>query len=86
MTPDIINGLFESLGGLFLAINCFRLYRDKKIAGVSLLPTVFYTTWGLWNLLYYPSLHQYVSFYGGIGVVVANAAWVGMAVYYRCKA
>lgn len=86
MTPDLINGIFEVVCGLFSAINCFSLYRDKAVAGVSLVPTMFYTAWGLWALVYYPLLHQWMSFGGGIGVVLANATWVVMAIYYKTKA
>lgn len=70
LNADLVNGLFELFGGLLLALNCFRLYRDKRLAGVSIIPTTFYALWGYWNLFYYPSLHQWMSFVGGLGVVI----------------
>lgn len=80
---DIINGLFESLGGLFIALSCWRLYRDKQVRGVSLWHVGFFLSWGFWNLAYYPALDQWFSFLGGVGVAAANATWVAMIVYYR---
>lgn len=82
MSGDIVNGLFELIGGLLLFLNCRRLYRDKQLKGVSVLPTMFYAAWGYWNLYYYPSLGQWLSFYAGIVVVTANTTWVALALYY----
>ena len=67
MSPDAVNGMFELLGAVFLVANCVRLYRDKQIKGVSPLPIVFFTVWGLWNLYFYPSVGAMWSFWGGIG-------------------
>ena len=82
MTHDVVNALFECGGGLLLIINVARLIRDKKISGVSVWPTAWWTLWGIWNLFYYPVLAQWASFAAGILVVLANAAWVGLAVWY----
>jgi ABC-type transport system involved in cytochrome c biogenesis permease subunit len=80
--PDAINGTYEFCGGLFLLQNCFRLYKDKEIKGVALLPSAFFASWGVWNLYFYPSLHQSLSFSGGLLIVIPNITWVGMAIYY----
>jgi len=82
---DIINGVFECGAGLLLLLNCRRLWQDKKVRGVSMLPVSFFTLWGIWNLYYYPSLGQMASFLGGLVVVGVNATWVGMAIYYTKK-
>lgn len=82
---DAINGCFEFMGAILLLLNVRRLLRDKRIAGVSLLPTAFFTAWGLWNMLYYPHLGQWWSFCGGVAVVVVNATWVALAVYYNAR-
>lgn len=82
-TPDAINGAFEAFGGVMNMVNVLRIYRDKGYRGISVLPTLFFTTWGFWNVLfYYPVLHQWCSFAGGLLIVLANAAWVSMALYY----
>jgi hypothetical protein len=74
--PDLINGAFELGGATVLWLNVRQLWRDRCIAGVHWGPTVFFTLWGLWNLFYYPSLQQWMSFTGGLAIVVVNATWL----------
>lgn len=81
--PDLVNGLFEFFGGAVNWLNVRQLLRDKKLRGVSKIPTVVFTTWGFWNLFYYPHLGQWLSFTGGIVIVGANAFWVYLAWRYR---
>lgn len=81
--PDLINSLFEFSGGLFILNHCRVLYAHKKVAGVSVLSTVFFFTWGVWNCWYYPHLEQMLSFYGGLTISAANCLWVGMLIYYK---
>jgi len=83
MLPDIINGLFESLAGIFILNNCWRVVKDKSVRGVSIISTAFFTAWGFWNLFYYPHLNQWVSFYSGILIVFANLLWVALMIKYR---
>jgi uncharacterized membrane protein YfcA len=80
---DVINGCFETLGGVVIAKNCLQLYRDKELKGVSLLPMIFFNLWGVWNLYFYPQMGAWWSFLGAIGIVVANSVWVCQAIYYR---
>jgi uncharacterized membrane protein YfcA len=82
---DIINGIFELGGGILLILNCFKLYKDKVVKGVSISVCAFFTVWGYWNLYYYPCLNQWVSFAGGILIVAANSVWVAMAIIYSRK-
>ena len=79
----MVNGAFETAGGLFILLSVRRLLRDKKVRGVSMLPVIFFTAWGFWNLAYYPSLGQWWSFAGGIGIVLANTVWLGLMFLYR---
>jgi hypothetical protein len=79
---DLINGCFELIGGILLFGNCWRMHKDKQLKGVSWLPTLFFTSWGFWNLLYYPALNQWFSFAGGCVIVLANTPWLGMTLYY----
>ncbi len=79
---DPVNGAFEMTGGLMQLSNCYKLWRDKRIAGVYWPATAVFALWGLWNLLYYPSLGQWFSFIGGVTIVVANFLWVCMAIGY----
>ncbi|MEQ1558104.1 MAG: hypothetical protein ABL933_04080 [Methyloglobulus sp.] len=83
MTADLINSAFEALGGIFILDHCRIVLRDKRVAGVSIIATVFFTAWGFWNLFYYPHLGQWSSFWGGVFLVLANCVWVGLLVRYR---
>ncbi len=84
--PDIVNGLFEVLGGLTTALNIRALMRDKEVKGVDWRLTFFYTAWGLWNLFYYPHLGQWASFAGGVVIVAGNAVWLALVIHYRRRA
>lgn len=81
--PDLVNGLFELLGGFALWANVSRIRRDKQCRGVNWQVTLFFTTWGFWNLFYYPHLSQWISFAGGLNIVAANAVWLTYALKYR---
>jgi hypothetical protein len=82
LTPDGINGVFEFVGSLLIWINVRALYHDKEFKGVRIGPTAFFFCWGLWNLFFYPHLGQYLSFAGGVSMVIANLVWVAQMVYY----
>lgn len=82
MIADYVNGLFELLGAFFILNHCFRLYKDKLVRGVSVVSTIFFTFWGIWNLYYYPSLNQWASFVGGVMIVLGNMLWIGLMSYY----
>jgi hypothetical protein len=83
--PDLVNGSFELLAGVVSLANCRTLHHDKKVQGVNPYVTVFFTGWGFWNLYYYPSLNQWLSFYGGLSIVGVNMLWLGMLLYYKRK-
>lgn len=85
INPDLINGTYETLGGLFLWRNVYRLHKDKQIKGVSILATGFFASWGWWNIFYYNWLHQPLSWWGGVCLVLANTTWVLQAIYYSRK-
>jgi len=80
---DVVNGLFEFAGGASALRNCFQVYKDRKVRGVSLWSAGLFTTWGFWNLYYYPSLGQWASFTGGLVIVTSNVIWLAMALKWR---
>ena len=81
--PDLVNCIFEAFGGFFIGLSVLKLHRDKQVRGVALPYVLFYTSWGYWNLYYYPSLGQWASFWGGFGVVAVNTVWFAQILYYR---
>lgn len=80
---DTVNGFFEFFGGFFIAISCWRLYKDKAVHGVSLWHVMLFNCWGVWNLFFYSSISLWWSLIGGIGVATANTVWTCMIVYYK---
>jgi len=83
--PDLINGLFEAFGFVAVMFSVVRVYKDKKVAGISLVTTIFFTSWGFWNLFYYPHLGQTFSA-GAAGLVcLANSLWCALLFYYGRK-
>jgi hypothetical protein len=82
MNNDMMNAFFEFGGGIAILNHCRVLYKDKTVNGVSVLSTIFFTTWGFWNVYYYPSLNQWVSFYGGLVIAFANLLWVILLLCY----
>ena len=86
MTPDFFNGCFEAAGSGFIWLHVRQVLKDKAVAGVSTVATIFFASWGVWNLYYYPHLGQWWSFTGGLAIVSANALWVALLIKYRRRA
>lgn len=85
MWQDGINGLFGSAGCFFVFLHVLRLLKDKKVRGVSIIGTVYFTLWGFWNCYYYPHLDQWISFIGGTSIALMNGTWVILILYYKRK-
>lgn len=82
---DGVNGLLERLGGVFILLHCYRLFRQKKVRGVSIIACIFFASWGVWNFYYYPFLNQWCSFIGSIGIVLGEVLYISMIIYYLLK-
>jgi hypothetical protein len=80
INPDQINGGFEAIGAVLAWVNVYKLHKAKEIKGVFWPLTAFFSSWGIWNLYYYPALGQWLSFYGGLGLTLGNAVWVVLAI------
>ena len=85
MTPDLVNGVLEFIGSAFIWMNVVRLHRDRQAEGVFWPTTAFFTLWGCWNLYYYPSLGQWVSFCGGLLIALGNLTWVALLAWFAWK-
>lgn len=83
--PDLVNGCFELFGAVSICSNIFQIRKDKVVKGVDPKVTVFFTSWGVWNLFYYYNLEQYLSWYGGMAIVLTNAVWLWHVCYYKAK-
>jgi ABC-type transport system involved in cytochrome c biogenesis permease subunit len=82
---DLVNGIFELGSGLLSILNIRRLVKDKVVHGISMIPISFFALWGAWNLFYYPSLNQPLSFFGGIVIFLVNAIWIFLVFYYKAN-
>jgi hypothetical protein len=83
--PDLVNGLFELFGAPFIWMSILKVLKDKKVKGVYWVSVAFFAAWGYWNLYYYPHLDQWLSFCGGIAIVISNTVWVILLIYYSMK-
>jgi hypothetical protein len=83
--PDMINGLFESCGGFFVLLGVLNLHRAKTVRGVSWIHVAFFSSWGYWNLYFYPHLNQWLSFSGGVFLVAVNTCWLAQIGYYLIR-
>ncbi len=80
--PDLINAIFEGLGGFIILLNVRRILQDKLVRGFDWRVMGFFTLWGVWNLYYYPHLGQWLSFVAGIWIVLVNAVYLSLMIYY----
>jgi hypothetical protein len=83
--PDIINGTYELLGSIAVWSNVYAISKDKGYAGIRVSVMAFFTSWGFWNLYYYPHLGQFVSLLGGVSIAVANVAFITSMIFYGRK-
>jgi hypothetical protein len=83
---DVVNGMFECVGGVLLWGSVRKLWEDREVKGVYWPAWLFYGVWGVWNLVYYPSLDQWCGFVGGLVVTTANITWVvSYLLIRRCR-
>jgi len=80
---DIINSIFQFLVSFFILINCIKLFKDKKIYGVSFSTLIFLVIFSIWNLYYFFSLNQKISFYAGLFCFMMNLTYLILGIYYK---
>ncbi len=81
LSNDLLNALFELVGAIAVWMNIWVYAKDRSIKGVYWPMSVFYCAWGIFNCYYYPSLHQWFSFYAGILVALGNIIWLVWVLY-----
>jgi hypothetical protein len=52
---------------------------------VSILANLYFTAWGIWNVFYFPHLHQFWSFGAEMCICTANILWIVLTLYYKHK-
>lgn len=80
MLADFANGLFELFGACMVYLHVRRLRRDRTVAGFSWWPSVFWNSWGVFNLFFYPANGLWWSFAGATALVGVNA-WHAYLLY-----
>lgn len=83
MSTDIINGGMALIGAGFLFQNVRAIWKDKSYRGVRMTPTVFFITWGMWNLYYFYSIGQMYSLIGFSVIAVIDVMWICLMFKYR---
>jgi hypothetical protein len=79
---DAVNAVFELGGAMVLTRNVRALWRDRRIAGVTLLPTLWFQLFGAWNLYFYYQIGQRLSSVAGMSVFAVNTAWLLLALWF----
>lgn len=82
---DVINGTFETLGCLAVGLSIRQLLRDRRVQGYHWGSLLYFTSWGYWNIYYYPALDQWVSAVGATATALANTIYLGMIIYFSRK-
>src|SRR5690606_8925069 len=83
---DLVNGSFECVGAVAAWMNVYVYLKHRALKGVFWPNTLFYSAWGLWNLIYYSALSQPISFYAGIALTSGSGLWVLLVAYDKLKA
>lgn len=73
---DLVNGCFEAAGAWSAWANFKRLKRDRDVKGIVWQFTFIWCTWGYFNLIFYPYLHQWFSALAGAVLAVGNTFWL----------
>ena len=81
--PDFVNGSFELFAGGFVLLSVRKTLATRSSGGASWVTVAFFSSWGWWNLFYYPHLGQPWSTIGAIFVCAANCAWAALLWKFR---
>lgn len=85
LLSDMMMGLIQVTSAGFLGVSVLQLFRKKYVSGVSAVTVSFWVAWGLWDLYYFPSLHQWWAFGGGVVVTMMNALYVSLILLYNYR-
>jgi len=80
---DAVNAAFEIGGGIATWINVHELLRVKNVRGVHWLPTLYWTIYGFWSLIYFAKLSQPISFWAAVSLALGQVVWLALMFKYR---
>lgn len=86
IAPDLITASLEVGSAVFQWRNVKAIRRDKKLAGVSWVPSFFFMSWGLYNLWFYDVMALPLSWWGGLAITIVNAIWLAHVFHYAAQA
>ena len=82
---DLVNGTFELSGSFFILLCIIKTHNDKMVRGIHWLNVGFFTTWGYWNIYFYPHLNQLWGAVGAVSITMMNTIWLCQLIYYTRK-
>ena len=59
------------------------IQRDKRVHGFSIFTPIFFTSWGWWNIAYYPHLDQFYSTIAAAALALVNSIYLVLVFKYR---
>lgn len=80
---DLANSFFEFGGAFAKMLDVKALLKSKMYSGFSPASTIFFSSWGFFNIIYYPHLGQMASALGGLSICVINLLYLALLVKYR---
>jgi O-antigen ligase len=84
MNLDHVNAGFELAGACCRAYDCWRLYKAKRYSGVHPASTIFFFSWGLWNIILFTGIPNFLySLTCSVFLCSMNAVWLILAYIYR---
>lgn len=82
---DVINASFELAGAALRFIDVKKLWSHRELRGIHWGSTMFFTGWGVWNLIFFPAISFWFSLVAGFILFSMNTAWVSMAIAFYKK-
>jgi hypothetical protein len=80
---DAVNGFFELVSAFMVYLHIRVIKKDKEVKGMSIVPIVFFTVWGFWNIFFYPYNGLYLSAIAGAVLALVNSYYFYLIMKYK---